>query len=505
MCCDAWLGMLCILVPGSPEHDAAIGEVIDRLPEFGAVNRAEGRPLRPSYLVGHFTRRPLLDENDAMIAAAGVLERRKKYTEAMDLLESCVTRGDPWYLARGAIFHQMGRYSGALQSLRVVNDESSRIEADYWMGLSSLMTGSVDAAAALLESVAARTSRPRLRGQCEYYLAHCFRLRGDEASARLMFDRAWQVMPSDRILDDRDDPQRRLRVPGVDETGPTPAPREPIGVVLDDLDALAGLTTVKDQIQRIVARQVMDRERGRSPQVRSRHVAFLTSPGAGTSTVARIIARAHYSLGVLPRGRVIEASGPALLADTPTATARRVNDVIDRAMGAVLLIDDAPEVLGAGDLDADRGAAAVGTLIKRMHEERDRLIVILSGAPGVLEPLIDRDDRLRELLPTRLRFDAYSVDELLAVVDGLALRERVTITDSARGAEDALRQRPDEHRGDSARHGPLRSRSLRRRVGCRDVRRFRERNTTGRDDEDVIDADDVRAAFEMLRRELDPA
>jgi tetratricopeptide (TPR) repeat protein len=492
--------MLCSMQPGSVEHDEAMEEVYARRVDFGRLNRADASPLRPSFLAGRFTRRPLLADIDVIIAAAGVLERSTRPAEALELLDSCTTRGDSWYLQRGVVFHQLGRHAGALQSLTVVKDAASRIEADYWAGLSSLMSGRLDAAVKLLHRTARDTTDLRLRGECEYFLGHCLRLLGDEPAARAMFDRAWQAIPSDDVLDDRDDPTRTLAIPGLEAVPSNePARREPIAAVLDDVDSLVGLATVKEQLHRLVARQAMAGETERTGDRRRRHLAFLTAPGSGTSTVARLVARVYVSLGVLSRSRVVETSGPALLADSGPRVARRVSEAVDRAVDGVLLIDDAPALLGGAD---DAAAAASVELTRRMHNDRDRLIVILAGSPPALESVLRRDDRLGALVGTRLRFEAYGPDDLLEIVDRLAAAQRVGVATGAREEMKALFANAQSSEiGIALGSARFAAQLFAGASDVRDVRRFRA--GTGRAEVDVIELDDVRAAFELLRRELD--
>src|SRR6266542_689714 len=219
-----------------------------------------------------------------------------------------------------------------------------------------------------------------------------------------------------------------------DHQGGTPRPRPPISVedAMAELDAMIGLTPVKEQVRSIAASIEAARRRtvaGISTERPMRHFVFLGPPGTGKTTVARVLAKIFYAFGLLATPEVIEAHRADLVGEYLGATAIKTNELVDSALGGVLFIDEAYSLVNEGDGQGDRfGQEAVQALLKRAEDNRDNLIIILAGYEKQMESFLASNPGLASRFATRLKFPSYSPNELLALADS-ALERRGELLD----------------------------------------------------------------------------
>ena len=185
-----------------------------------------------------------------------------------------------------------------------------------------------------------------------------------------------------------------------------------------ELDELIGLEAVKKEVRTLANFVKVQKQReaqGLKTPKMSYHLVFTGSPGTGKTTVARIVARIYKDLGVLKKGHMVETDRSGLVAEYVGQTAMKTNAIVDSALNGVLFIDEAYALVPEGGGGRDYGQEAISTLLKRMEDDRDKLVVIIAGYTNEMKRFIDSNPGLQSRFNRYINFPDYTGKELFDI------------------------------------------------------------------------------------------
>ncbi|WP_454793805.1 type VII secretion AAA-ATPase EccA [Mycolicibacterium lutetiense] len=202
------------------------------------------------------------------------------------------------------------------------------------------------------------------------------------------------------------------------------------------LEAQIGLSQVKEQVAKLRSTQLMNARRaakGLPPIVKTNHLAFTGPPGTGKTTIARIVAKILCGLGVVGTDKVVETSRKDFVAEYEGQSAVKTAKTIDRALDGVLFIDEAYTLVQERDGRADPfGAEAVDTLLARMENDRERLVVIIAGYAADIDRLLAANEGFASRIPKRVEFASYNPSELVDIANVIAAGTEFKVDAAAR-------------------------------------------------------------------------
>jgi SpoVK/Ycf46/Vps4 family AAA+-type ATPase len=210
-------------------------------------------------------------------------------------------------------------------------------------------------------------------------------------------------------------------------------PKPDLNTLLTRLDGLIGLEKIKASVKSLInlvkVRKLREENKLPVPPI-SLHMVFMGNPGTGKTTVARLLSELYAAIGVLSKGHLVEVDRSGLVAGFVGQTAIKTSEVITKALGGILFIDEA-YALVSKDGANDFGHEAIETLLKAMEDHRDNLIVIVAGYEGLMESFISSNPGLESRFNRYFLFEDYSSDELFQIFKNLCDKNEYILADIA--------------------------------------------------------------------------
>lgn len=263
------------------------------------------------------------------------------------------------------------------------------------------------------------------------------------------------------------DPQRPSRRPRSEGTGDPAAEQQPevepapttvdlnaewqnagVQEVLDELDReLIGLEPVKRRIRETAALLLVERARARmglTHETPTLHMSFAGNPGTGKTTVAMRMADLLHRLGYLRRGHVVNVSRDDLVGQYIGHTAPKTKEIVKKAMGGVLFIDEAYN-LYRPENERDYGQEAIEILLQVMENYRDDLVVILAGYTGAMAKFFQSNPGFRSRIAHHIDFPDFRDDELLEIAKLMLSEQHYQLTQAGeRALEEYIAKRREQ-------------------------------------------------------------
>ena len=195
-------------------------------------------------------------------------------------------------------------------------------------------------------------------------------------------------------------------------------PPESIDDLKKELADYIGLSVIKKEVQSLINLVTVQKLRVQNDlpvEELSLHMVFSGNPGTGKTMIARLMSRIYKSLGILSKGQLVEVDRGGMVAGYVGQTAIKTGEIIQKALGGVLFVDEAYALTDHGE--NDYGQEAVDTLLKAMEDHRDDLVVIVAGYTELMEEFIHSNPGLESRFNRFMHFPDYTVEEMLAIFD----------------------------------------------------------------------------------------
>jgi type VII secretion ATPase EccA len=375
------------------------------------------------------------------------------YADAMEALEDVPSTGAEHLVSwvRAVIYGAAQRWTDVIDEVRGAGawpDKFLAAAAGVAHGVAAANLGLFTEAERRLTESNSSPAGEACATAIAWYLAMTRRSQGNEDAAVALLEWLQATHAEPKVAAALKDPAYRLVTTTAEKITSRKDPWDPSSVEADnsgrerllaeaqaELDRQIGLSRVKEQIERYRAATQMAKvraARGMKVAQASKHMIFTGPPGTGKTTIARVVANILAGLGVIAEPKLVETSRKDFVAEYEGQSAVKTARTVDRAMGGVLFIDEAYALVQERDGRADPfGSEALDTLLARMENDRDRLVVIIAGYSSDIDRLLEVNDGLRSRFSTRIEFDSYSPDEIVDIAKVLASANDSVLSDEA--------------------------------------------------------------------------
>ena len=449
--CDAWTGLA---AAGCADLDV-LAAVVRTVDTSGVLQRRIELPagaLGFDYDTGLYLRFRATTADDFRLAHAAALSIDGQFQAAGEIVSEIRARRPDWREARwvdAALRSRAQRWTDVVKLLTpVVNDAGLdplfAHAAKIALGVALARLAMFAPALSHLEEPEGPVAVAAVDGALAKALS--LRAYGDEDTAADVLHELYAANPGNEQVEDAlSDPTFGIATttaarieartdPWDVETEPTaddfvdPDARERKAALLEEaereLGEFIGLDEVKDQVSRLkssVAMALRREERGLAVAQRTHHLVFAGPPGTGKTTIARVVAKIYCGLGLLKRENVREVHRADMIGQHIGETEAKTNAIIDSALDGVLFLDEAYALVATGAKN-DFGLVAIDTLLARMENDRDRLVVIVAGYRADLDRFLDTNEGLRSRFTRSIVFPSYSAAELVDIAVAMAAK-----------------------------------------------------------------------------------
>ncbi len=447
--CDAWTGLA-----AAGDTSARVLEAVARTAATtGALQRrvdlAPGA-LGFRYDTGLYLQFRAATPDEFHLAYAAALGTAGRFADADRIVTGLTARRPNWHEARWVavvVHYRAERWSDVVKLLTpVVNDagldEAFAHAARIALGTALARLGMFAPALSYLEEPDGPVAVAAVDGALAKALV--LRAHVDEDSASEVLQDLYAAHPENEQIeqalsdtsfgivttnaariDARTDPWDPETEPSAEDFV-DPAAHERKSVLLHEaelqLAEFIGLDEVKNQVSRLkssVAMELVRKQRGLAVAQRAHHLVFAGPPGTGKTTIARVVAKIYCGLGLLKRENIREVHRADLIGQHIGETEAKTNAIIDSALDGVLFLDEAYALVATGAKN-DFGLVAIDTLLARMENDRDRLVVIIAGYRADLDKFLDTNEGLRSRFTRNIDFPSYAPPELVEIATKMA-------------------------------------------------------------------------------------
>jgi type VII secretion ATPase EccA len=458
--CDAWTGLA-----AAGDVSIRVLEAVSRTATTAGVLQRQVE-LAPSalgfrYDTGLYLQFRATGPDDFQLAYAAALAAVGEYADAYELVTAVTERRPSWREARWVavvINYRAERWSDVVKLLTpIVNDADLDAAfshaAKITLGIALARLGMFAPALSYLEEPDGPVAVAAVDGALTKALV--LRVHIDEEAASEVLQDLYAANPeneqvelalsdtsvgivtttADRIAA-RADPWDRGTEPSPGDFV-DPGAQERKHVLLAEaereLDEFIGLEKVKDQVARLksaVAMELVRKQRGLEVAQRTHHLVFTGPPGTGKTTIARVVAKIYCGLGLLKKENIREVHRADMIGQHIGETEAKTNALIDSALDGVLFLDEAYSLVATGAKN-DFGLVAIDTLLARMENDRDRLVVIVAGYRADLDRFLDTNQGLRSRFTRSIDFPSYKPVELIEIANFMAAKRDSAFSQAA--------------------------------------------------------------------------